>query len=127
MTAGLSAVNYANKALDVLRNTAFAAIANVYVQLHTGDPGASGTANVSAVTGRQAVTFNAASGGSMSKSNTPSFSMTTSETITHVSLWDASSAGNFLQSAALSASKAVVNGDTLNITTLTLAFTPVAA
>lgn len=127
MTAGLSAANYANKALDVLRNTAFTAIANVYVQLHTGDPGAAGTSNVSAVTGRQAVTFNAASGGSMSKSNTPSFSMTTGETITHISLWDASSSGNFLQSAALSASKAVVNGDTLNLTTLTLAFTPVAA
>jgi hypothetical protein len=55
------------------------------------------------------------------------YSMTTTETITHISLWDASSAGNFLDSVALSASKPVTNGDTLTLTTLTLGFTPIAA
>jgi hypothetical protein len=42
-------------------------------------------------------------------------------------VWDASSAGNFLYSGALSVSKAVVNGDTLTITTLGVSLTPLAA
>jgi hypothetical protein len=127
MTVGLSAVNHANRCLDVYRNTAFAAITQVYVKLHTGDPGSAGASNAAAVTTRSAVNFSAASAGSMAKSNTPSWSMTSTETITHISLWDASTAGNFLQSLALSASKAVANGDTLNLSTLTLNFTPIAA
>jgi hypothetical protein len=52
--------------------------------------------------------------------------MTTSETISHISLWDASTAGNFLASAALTASRAVINGDSLTVT-VTVAFTPMAA
>jgi hypothetical protein len=39
-----------------------------------------------------------------------------SETITHVSEWDALTSGNFVESGALAASKAVANGDTLSIT-----------
>jgi hypothetical protein len=51
----------------------------------------------------------------------------TSETITHISVWDASTAGNFLYSAALSASKAWVSTDTLTMNTLGVALTPIAA
>ena len=39
------------------------------VQMHTGAPGASGTANVSSVTTREAVTWGSASGGSVAASN----------------------------------------------------------
>ena len=128
MTAGLSAANLANKWLDMLAGTAFTAPAAFWVQLHIGDPGAAGTSNQSAVTTRKQVTWSAASGGSKSQASAPSsWAMTTTETITHVSFWDASSAGNFLDSAALSASRAVINGDTVTLNTLTIAFTPIAA
>lgn len=129
MAVGLSAVNVANKILTVYQNTAFTGIANVYMQLHTnaGDPGASGTANVSAVTTRNAITWNAPSGGSMTLLSVSGYSMTTSETISYVSFWTASSAGTFLQSAALTSPQAVINGSTLNFTTCTLSYSPVAA
>lgn len=125
MTAGLAAAD-ANSKLSIWRNTSYTGV-NVYCKLHTGDPGAAGTANASAVTTRNAVTWNAPSAGSMTLSALAAYSMTTTETITHISLWDASTAGNFLASAALSASKPVTNGDTLTITTLTVAYTPIAA
>jgi hypothetical protein len=126
MTVGLAAAT-ANSYLSVFRNTAYTAIANVYVKLHIGDPGASAASNASAVTTRNAITWAAPSGGSMALSSLSGFSMTTSETISHISLWDANAAGNFLQSAALSVAQAVINGSTLNFTTFTLAFTPIAA
>lgn len=126
MTVGLASAT-ANSYLSVFRNTAYAAIATVFVKLHIGDPGSAGTTNASAVTTRNQITWSAPSGGSMALSSLSGFSMTTSETISHVSLWDASTAGNFLQSAALTASQAVINGSTLNFTTFTLAFTPIAA
>ena len=125
MTVGLAAAT-ANGFLDNFRNTAVSA-RTVYCKLHTGDPGSAATANAGAVTTRNAVTWSAASSGSMTLSALSSYSMTTSETITHISLWDASSAGNFLQSAALTASVPVINGSTLSFSSLTLSFTPLAA
>lgn len=130
MAVGLHAVNLANGWLNLLRNTAFTAKLNVYVQLHTADPGAAGTTAVSSVTTRPEVTFNAASAGSMTKLNTPSWASwagTNGEIVSHISVWDATTAGNFLLSAALTASKTVNTGDTLNLNTLTIALTPIAA
>lgn len=126
MAVGLAS-GTANSILNVFRNTAYAAIANVYVQLHIGDPGAAGTSNGSALTTRNAVTWNAPSGGSMTLATLGAFTMTTSETISHISLWTASTSGTFLQSAALTASVPVINGSTLTISTLTLSYTPIAA
>lgn len=125
MAVGLEAT-VANGFLNNFRNVAVSA-RNVFVKLHTGDPGAAGTANASAVTTRNAVTFNAAAAGSMTMSALASYAMTTSETISHISLWDASTAGNFLQSAALTSAVPVINGSTLTFSTLTLSFTPIAA
>ena len=131
MTAGLSTTNHANAWLNVFRGggngSSFTAPAALYIQIHTGDPGASGTANVSAVTTRQAVTFGAASSGAIALSNSPAFSMTTTETITHASVWSASSAGTFYWSVALTTSRSVVNGDTLTFTTFGVSLTPLAA
>jgi hypothetical protein len=46
--------------------------------------------------------------------------VSTTETYTHWSLWDASSSGNCLWTGALSSSAAVTAGDTFQITSLTL-------
>lgn len=126
MTVGIAPAEAA-AALNLYRGTNATGF-TAFCQLHTGDPGANGTANVSAVTTRQSVTFNAPSGGSMTLSAMGgSYSMTATETITHITLWDASSAGNFKRSIALTVSKSVVSGDTLNMNTLTLGYTPIAA
>lgn len=125
MTVGLAAAT-ANGFLNVFRGTTYTGV-TVYMKLHTADPGAAGATAASAVTTRNQVTWNAASAGSMTLSSISGYSMTTGETISHVSFWDASSAGNFLQSAALTTPQAVINGSTLNFTTVTLSFTPIAA
>lgn len=126
MTAGLSA-SRANSILNVLRNTAYSAIATPFVKLHVGDPGSAGTANAAAVTTRNAITWSAPSGGSMSLSTLSAFTGTTSETITHVSIWDASTAGNFIESWALTASVPIINGSSLTFSAFTLSFSPIAA
>jgi len=113
--------NYAeNKLLDTLRNQSFS-VANVYVKLHTGDPGEAGTSNAAAETTRREVTFSAASSGSMASSATVEWTnVSTTETYSHFSLWDNSTAGNCLWKGALSSSAAVTAGDTFQITSLTL-------
>jgi hypothetical protein len=127
MTVGMSSY-LANALLNgSFHATTFTAPTTVYAKLHTGDPGAAGTANASAVTTRNAVAFNAASAGAITMSSLAGYSMTATETITHISVWDASSAGNFLYSIVLTASQAVVNGNTLNFTSISVSFTPIAA
>ena len=77
----------------------------VYVQLHTGDPGAAGTANVAGNSTRIAVTFAAASGGSKASNATASWTtaeVNTTETYTYFSLWTAASGGTFLWSGTVS-------------------------
>ncbi len=129
MTVGLSATAVANGWLDTLAGTAYTAPAGFYVKLHTGDPGSAGTSSASAETTRKSVSWSAASAGSKSMSGTVSWTSWAagSETISHVSFWSASTAGTFLGSAALTASKSVANGDTLTLSTLTVARTPIAA
>lgn len=121
MTAGLAAT---------LANTWLDELTGLFVKLHTGDPGASGTSNASAETTRKALTLAAASGGSRSATSTlPSWATWAagSETLTHVSVWDASTNGTFKYSFALTASKSITNGDTFNLTSHSIAFTPIAA
>lgn len=130
MTVGLSAANLANKWLDMLAGTAFTAPPASAVKLHTGDPGSAGATAASSVTTRPTITWSAASAGSKAISNTPSWATwagTNGEVVTHISVWDATTAGNFLFSAALTASKTINTGDTLNLTSLTFALTPIAA
>lgn len=129
MTVGVVEAR-ANSFLNTLRGTNHTAVANVFVKLHTGDPGAAGTANASSETDRPQVTFAAPSGGSMSMTGTaPSWAAWDqgAQAITHISLWDANTAGNFLQSVALSSTVNVVNGNTLTLSALTLSASPVAA
>lgn len=120
----MSYSNYAeNKILDHMLGTAsWTAPTNVYIKLHTGDPGEDGTLNASAETTRKVATFAAASGGSAALSAAVEWATWSagSETISHVSLWDDLTAGNCLGSGALSASKSLVNGDDLRLTTSTV-------
>jgi hypothetical protein len=117
----MSISNYAELALlNTLRNTSFA-VAATYVKLHTGDAGEAGTTNAATETTRKAISFSAASSGSMASSATVEWTnVAASETYSHWSLWDASTAGNCLWSGALSSSAAVTAGDTFQITSLTL-------
>lgn len=126
MALGASAT-HANAIVNVLRGIDYTGIAGLYVNLHTGDPGAAGTANASAVTTRNQLTLAAPSGGSASLSALAAFNMTATETISHFSLWTAASAGTFIGSGQLAAAKGVNNGDTLTFNSFTASITPVAA
>jgi hypothetical protein len=95
----------------------YTAPAGVYVKLHLGDPGETGTGNPAAETDRVQATFGtpAASG---SISNTVAIQWTglaATETLTHLSLWDASTAGNCLWTGALTGSVNVSSGGTFTI------------
>jgi hypothetical protein len=131
MTAGLHAVNYVNKCLNVLSGTTFTATANTYAELHTGDPGSAGTSNASSVTTRVILAWSAASAGSKAITATlpawTAWAGTNNEVVTHIAVWDALTSGNFLYSYALTASKTVGTGDTLTLTSHSISFTPLAA
>ena len=122
MTVGLSATT-ANALLD--------SITNHYIRLHTGDPGSAGSANASSVTTRSQSTRASASAGSQSQTGTApswtSWAGTNNEVVTHISGHSASSAGTFQYSAALTASKTMQTGDSLTLSTLTIALSPIAA
>ena len=128
MADGISST-FANALLNVLENVAPTLYTNVYFQLHTGAPGAAGTSNVSVgCATRTSTTFAAASAGSIAIAGTPSFTNGgTSETITDVSAWSAASSGTFLFSGAAGTSKAWASADQIQISSLSVAFTPIAS
>jgi len=130
MTAGLSAANLAHVWLNILRNTTGTAVAQPWFKLHTGDPGSAGTANAAAGdTSRKSASYAAPSAGAMAQTGTaPSWTNGgTSETLTHISVWDASTAGNFLFSFALSSSQAWASTNTFSLPSYSFALTPIAA
>jgi hypothetical protein len=119
----MSITNYAElKILDHTTGTAaWTMPSNAYLKLHLGDPGEDATSNAAVEDTRKEATFAAASSGAIATSATVEWTdVSTTETYTHWSLWDASTAGNPLWTGALSASAAVTAGDTFQITSLTL-------
>jgi hypothetical protein len=105
-----------NKVLDAIFNNVSLAIAQPYVKLHTGDPGEDGTANAATETTRKALSTGAASGGTVtSDADLAWTNVAATETYTHVSIWDASVAGNCIWTGALAVSKAVVATDNFTI------------
>jgi hypothetical protein len=129
VTVGI-ATTRANDLLNTLRNvTTNVAIATPFVQLHTGDPGAAGTANISVgSTTRNAITWNAPASGLMTLLSLGAWTNGgATETITHVSLWTASTAGTFIQAFVYTGSGAWVATNTLTLSTFTPSFTPLAA
>jgi hypothetical protein len=113
----MSATDYLElKVLDhCLKNTPFAQPPNLYMALHTANPGETGTSNE--VTGgsyaRQVVAFNAASGGQSVSNGAVNFASMPAVTVTHFSIFDAVSGGNPLFNGPLSASQTVSAGATL--------------
>lgn len=121
MSAGMAA-GRANSFLDTEYGT-------VYVQLHKGDPGAAGTANaaVGDATRKQATMTAAATGSKALISMSGSWlNGGTRETITHISMWAAPTAGTFLRSAALPLTRDWDTGDTLDLASLSITLTPLA-
>jgi hypothetical protein len=135
MTPGLSTANLIVKILNHIKGsgaTTFTAPSQLYVRLHTADPGATGILGVPSSgeggqTG-QAINFSTTASNVLTMSNTPSWAITvTTETATHISIWDQSLNGNFLWSAPLTANKTVVSGDTLTLTSCTLTLNTAAS
>lgn len=120
----------ANSILDLIfRGTAWSAPAGAYLQLHTGAPGAAGTANVATETDRVQGTFgSAASAGAIS--NTAALTWTGvagSEDYTHFSIWGAATSGTCYVTGTITAN-AVSAGDTFTISIGDLDFSiPVAS
>ena len=119
----MSISNYAE--LKILEHTtgkaAWTMPTTVYVKLHIGDAGEDGTTNAAANTSRQSAAWNSAATGSIATSATITWTnVSTTETYSHWSAWDASTAGNCLWTGALSSSASVTAGDTFQITSLTL-------
>lgn len=94
-----------------------------YVGLFTSAPSDAGGGTEVSGSGyaRESVTFGAATSGGGTTSNTGAVSFTASGgswgTITHIGIFDASTAGNLLWHGALTASKTVADGDTLEFAT----------
>jgi len=101
MTTGLSSY-LANAVLDAVGNATSYSAAGVYIKLHVGDPGATGTANPATELVRKEVSFGAAADGSIvSDADISWINITGSEDATFFTAWDNLSAGNFLFSGAI--------------------------
>jgi hypothetical protein len=134
MPVGLATVAFADKVLNhMLRNTASTAPTVNAARLHTGDPGAAGTSNLSSVSTRPTMTFSASSSGSCALASVfptwTSWAGTSPETITHFAVWDntTAGAGTFLYSLALTANRTVQTGDTLTWSSGSVSLAPLAA
>ena len=111
--------NYLENALinAVLRNVSYTSPATVYVALFTTDPtdAGSGTEVSGGSYARTAVTFGAPTNGVASNSGAVNFPTSSGVwgTVTHVGIYDTSTAGNLLFHGVLTVSKTVGNGDTV--------------
>ena len=115
MAHGLSAY-LCNSWLDALANNTSYAVAQVYIKLHTGDPGAAGTANAATETTRKAASFGAASAGAITSDADISWTnISGSQDATHFTAWDSLTVGNFLFSGTITANPYTA-GDTYTIT-----------
>jgi len=115
MAHGLSAY-LCNAFLDALGNATSFSVAVPYIKLHTGDPGAAGTANPATETTRKSVSFGAASAGAITSDADISWTnISGSQDATHFTAWDNLTAGNFLFSGTITANPYTA-GDTYTIT-----------
>jgi len=120
MALGLSAT-IANDFLEWLCNASAtsAAPTNIWIQLHTADPGSAGTTAVAGNATRKDLTASMGTAASGLISNNVAITWTsgevdTSEDYTHWALFDASTAGTFLCSGTMTAN-AVTVGDEFTI------------
>lgn len=120
MATGLEA-SVANDFLEWIFNASAVASApaNIWIQLHTADPGAAGTTAVAGNATRKDLTNAMGTAASGAISNTSAITWTsgevdTSEDYTHWTLWTASTLGTFLCSGTVTAN-AVTVGDEFTI------------
>jgi len=96
--------------------TAYTQPTTVYLALFTTDPTDAGTGTE--VSGgsyaRQSISWNTPASGAVTNSADVTFPQATADygTVTHIGIYDASTAGNLLYHGALSASKSVTTNDT---------------
>lgn len=104
----------------VFTNSAYTAPSTLYLSLHTANPDEDGSGTEVSTTGtayaRQTVTFTV-SGNTATTSAAVEFPTATANfgTVSHVAVWDASTAGNMLAYAALTTSKTIETGDVLRV------------
>lgn len=98
------------------RGTNLTAPTAFWVKLHTGSPGAAGTANAATETTRKQITFGSvAAAGAIANTVAALWSaVAASETYTHWTAWDANAAGNF-QFSGLVTAGAVTAGDDFQV------------
>lgn len=104
----------------VFGGAAYTAPSTLYLALHTADPAEDGSGTEVSTSGtayaRTAVTFTT-SGNTTSNTSAVEFSTATANfgTVSHVAVWDASTAGNMLAYAALTSSKTIETGDVFRV------------
>lgn len=114
MAVGMATAT-ANAILDAICNNTSYSVAQTYMKLHIGDPGAAGTTNAATETTRKSVSFGAAASGAIANDVAITWtSIAGSQDATHFSLWDNVSAGNFIGSGTITAN-GYTAGDTYNV------------
>jgi hypothetical protein len=121
-----AASNYLeNKVLDhTLRNTSFSQPSALYLAVFKNTSGNAATnleegTLTDEISGnnyiRKSIAFNAASGGTSASTATVTFDAATGDwgTVTHIAIMDAETSGNVLYWGALTTSKLIESGDTL--------------
>lgn len=104
----------------VFGGAAYTAPATLYLALHTANPDEDGSGAEVSTSGtayaRQTVAFTT-SGNTTSNTSAVEYSTATANfgTVTHVGVWDASTAGNLLAYAALTSSKTIETGDVFRV------------
>ena len=98
--------------LGLFNNTSGSAAANLEAGIITDETSASGTAYQ-----RQAISFNAASGGSTANALTVTFPVATAAwgTISHVAIMDAQTSGNILYWGSVTTPKSIDVDDTFQV------------
>lgn len=108
--------SFAKMVFDPIFAAQSLATQDIYVALHTGDPGTTGANEMSNATySRQTATWNTISAATSVTTNSSVVTFPTDgngETVTHGSVWHGSSGGTFLFGGALGSSFAYNNGVT---------------
>lgn len=104
--------------LHVLANTSYTSPTTVYLSLHTATPGDDGTGTeVSGGSYARQSFASTISGNAASNTSAIEFPTATGSwgTVSHVGVWDASTAGNLLFHGELSVAKTISSGDVFRV------------
>jgi hypothetical protein len=107
-----------------------AAVGDVYIQLHSADPGADGTSNIASMPTRVLADLSPAAGGFRGLVANVLWPLPWSggaQTGTQLTAWDAPTGGTFMFSAALAAQVDFVDGMIPRLVSLSLAVASVAS